>query len=154
MKRVSPRAARSLCALIESNSLNAPLNGANEATVISPLHTEEGDEEGERSSSGKSEDAGLDFELEDEAYDEKDAVPTGRASADHPGWAALNTTESGPGGRGPVVAGDADKMDAAKIRRLSAYLGDSLSLGRALSTPIADPPQLTVRRNKHVLHAV
>jgi hypothetical protein len=44
-----------------------------------------------------------------------------------------------------VVAGDAEKLDAAKIRRLSAYLGDSLSLGRALSTPIADPPQLTVR---------
>ena len=43
-----------------------------------------------------------------------------------------------------MVAGDAEKMDAAKIRRLSAYLGDSLSLGRALSTPIADPPQLTV----------
>ena len=116
----------------------------------SRLRAEEGDEEGERTSSDPSEGAGLDFELEDEADDEKDATSTDRAAADHPGWASLNTAESGPGRPGPAVAGDTDTLDAAKIRRLSAYLGDSLTLGRALSTPIADPPQLTVLQSRHM----
>ena len=76
--------------------------------------------------------------------DDEDATKrrsSGRA-ADQPGWAALRMANAAPNAR----TADAARMDAARIKSLSAFLGDSLSLGRALSTPIADPPQLTVRR--------
>ena len=109
---------------------------------------EEGDEEGEHTSSA-SEGGGLGFDMED-AEDEDRGMAAGDATG-QPGWAALHTAIAEPIGRrrsaSAQAAADAAKLDAAKIKSLSAFLGDSLSLGRALSTPIADPPQLTVRRD-------
>jgi len=102
------------------------------------LPAEEGDEEGEDTSSA-SEAGGLDFDMEDDG-DGSTRRSAGPA-ADQPGWAALRMAHAAPNDR----TADAAKLDAARIRSLSAFLGDSLSLGRALSTPIADPPQLTVR---------
>ena len=111
------------------------------------LRAEEGDEEGEDTSSA-SETGGLDFDMEDDG-DGSNRRSTG-AAADQPGWAALRMAHAAPNAR----TADAAKLDAARIKSLSAFLGDSLSLGRALSTPIADPPQLTVRWMNHVMRMV
>ena len=80
------------------------------------------------------------MEDDEDAGNRRSAGP----AADQPGWAALAMANTAPSAR----TADAVKLDAARIKSLSAFLGDSLSLGRALSTPIADPPQLTVRRGR------
>ncbi len=103
------------------------------------LPAAEGDEEGEDTSSA-SEAGGLDFDMDDDEDGSNRRSAAGQA-ADQPGWAALRMAHAAPNAQ----TADAAKLDAARIRSLSAFLGDSLSLGRALSTPIADPPQLTVR---------
>lgn len=40
---------------------------------------------------------------------------------------------------GALPDSGAPALDAARVRRLSAYLGDGLALGRRIMTPIADP---------------